>query len=537
MEEYFARPFSLHQGWSAVDSSKELYKFWKQCWGSNRPSEFLTHADLAPKYMSIEDISSTAPESVQLFPTSILNSPPGRSLIRAEYTSLYDWLSNYHNDSVFSRRRQAAIITGHPGIGKSVFRVFILYQRCLAKKPTLFYDTAGRKLYLFYQDGVAMHKANDDLDLGQFTRETWLLMDALDELTIPSLLWEGEEKQPRIILTASPTSCTKWSTTWVENQPVDVVKVFMKGWTDDELRYGCALYKIPWSDLRKRRRGVGAVPRNLFRDNHEQLATMSEAAVYSLSNNEIEHLLTSSYPNLPHEIIYDNRTNPDPRTLPAKFILSSRVAGALRTRLLQMDRSKRLSLFSRLYGVLVKELTNVLYEIYVLDRLAEDVVTDLELFPCPEDSKTIVEGKNHDADLGPNHNELLQSPTATTFRIVGVSAYDLHRKSRIAIQPEILYVPLSIDVGKTGHVAFYLDSFGPSNVLRLLRITTTVEPETLPEMVIRDMKERIMGLPPEEDWEMIYIRPYKVEPASVPCARFGKVSCMCCYFPADFVVL
>ncbi|KAK7014095.1 hypothetical protein VNI00_019417 [Paramarasmius palmivorus] len=497
MGEYFARPFSLHQGWSAVDSSKEPYKFWKQCWGSNRPSESLTHADLAPKYMSIEDISTSTPESIQLFPTSILNIPPGRSLILAEYISLYDWLSNYHNDSVFSRRRQAIVVTGHPGI---------------AKKPTLFYDTAGRKLYLFYQDGVAMHKANDDLDLGQFTRETWLLMDALDELPIPSLLWEGEEKQPRIILTASPTSCTKWSRTWAENQ-LDVVKVFMKGWTDDELRYG-------------RRRGVGAVPRNLFRDNHEQLATMSEAAVYSLSNDEIEHLLTSSYPNLPHEIIYESRTDPDPRALPAKFILSPRVAGALRTRLLQMDRSKRLSLFNRLYGVLVKELTSVLYEIYVLDRLAEDV-TDLELFPMgrySEDSKTSVKEKNPDADLGPLRSLPPQSPMATTFRIVGVCAYHLHWKSRISIQPEILYVPLSIDVGETAHVAFYLDSFGPSNVLRLLRITSTVEPEPLPETVIRDMKERMMGLPPEEDWEIIYIGPYAVELASVPCARFGKIS-------------
>ncbi|KAK7056349.1 hypothetical protein VNI00_002903 [Paramarasmius palmivorus] len=115
MEKYFSRPFSLDQpGWYAINPPRGLYQFWKQCWGTDQPQELLTHADLAPKCMSmpVNDLPSTS-TSIQLCPASILRLQ--RALLREEYKLLYERLNN-HDFQGWKFRQAILVITGHPGI-------------------------------------------------------------------------------------------------------------------------------------------------------------------------------------------------------------------------------------------------------------------------------------------------------------------------------------------------------------------------------------------------------------------------------------
>ncbi|KAI3618092.1 hypothetical protein WG66_005542 [Moniliophthora roreri] len=129
MEEYIRNP--LDDSWETVGSDDEAYQYWQKYWNKE--------AELGP--LSREDFLEYIPEDVfddqalqlKRFPT--LFKSIEEAITREEYEKLY-----------------TTVITGHPGIGKTFFGLYVLYRRCVQRKPTLYWDE--EYVYLFHDSGV-----------------------------------------------------------------------------------------------------------------------------------------------------------------------------------------------------------------------------------------------------------------------------------------------------------------------------------------------------------------------------------------------
>ncbi|ESK94116.1 hypothetical protein Moror_12783 [Moniliophthora roreri MCA 2997] len=84
-------------------------------------------------------------------------------------------------------------------------------------------------------------------------------------------------------------------------------------------------------------------------------------------------------------------------------------------------------------------------------------------------------------------------------------AYEL--RERLYIKPGTLYVPLFCN--EAGQNTFHLDDSNSESeeTLRLLQFTTVAE-QKLPQKLL-DLKQHFDGLPPEENWELVFVQPYR----------------------------
>ncbi|EEB91772.1 hypothetical protein MPER_09818, partial [Moniliophthora perniciosa FA553] len=348
-DPYFTVPFTLDQGWESVLRSTLEYQFHNLCW-NKEPNTILTRAQLIPYIPDLDDTAPNTPGTFQTFPAPITESLEN-ALLRQEYIHLYEWLCDF--DFQGSPRRQANVITGHPGIGKTIFRIFILYKRCLAGKPTLYLDSLEHRLFLFYEGGVASisSTAITRSSIERFQKDTWLLIDGAMKEVNPLTLTLPKKNHPRIIFTTSPFCESIWKM-WDQVNIAEII-AYMKGWTDDEFRSGCALHKVTWDTFYARRHDIGPIPRYLFEDIEARVqarVASVDRAVESLSNEQLRRIImdqalspTTEAPDFPYHILFMNRVDSNPLAPPVNSLLSERVGTALRRRLLKMGRTERAS--------------------------------------------------------------------------------------------------------------------------------------------------------------------------------------------------
>ncbi|RDX40177.1 hypothetical protein OH76DRAFT_1490510 [Lentinus brumalis] len=114
-------------------------------------------------------------------------------VIRPEYIWLRETIETGYLQTV-----KAVIVTGHPGIGKTVWLLYLLLHRLERKLPTaihLFGDT----FVIFDDNGATVRDAEDYV---QMTNDYWALSDANITIRQPCLAFQGSEA--RIILASSP---------------------------------------------------------------------------------------------------------------------------------------------------------------------------------------------------------------------------------------------------------------------------------------------------------------------------------------------
>ncbi|KAK7020655.1 hypothetical protein VNI00_017693 [Paramarasmius palmivorus] len=182
---YFQNPSNYLQtlqstGWKEMEHTDEKHRFWTRAWDQKEPPKSLGPSEFA------EPMADSSYQA-ETFPTSLDELP--RALLREEYRRMYDGLCALGPDpQPKGGRRTAVPITGHPGIGKTIFRDYALYRRCLEGKPTLYFDEST--LYLFHEGGVLSLGKDVHTDLttlDPFTPDTRLLLDGPSpQLPIPN---------------------------------------------------------------------------------------------------------------------------------------------------------------------------------------------------------------------------------------------------------------------------------------------------------------------------------------------------------------
>ncbi|KAK7056953.1 hypothetical protein VNI00_002671 [Paramarasmius palmivorus] len=542
---YFQDPSNYLQtlqsmGWKEV-LPEQQYQFWKRAWVQKEVPKLLRPEEFAD---AMADPSCPA----ETFPTSLEEVP--QALLRTEYRRVYDWLCAPNPDPQAGAMRAARPITGHPGIGKTIFREYVLYRRCMDHKPTLYFDVLPQILYLFHEGGVLFvtKGKTDSTTLNPFNQDTWLLLDGpRPDRQIPDDLLLPKWKHPKIIFTASPSLESEW-VRW-HKYPMNLQVVYMQGWNVYELRYGSLIYHMKWTDVAQRLLVVGPIPRHLFIQNQYEMQSkridqaIRDLTVENLKRIQASDVLYESFggPRTHHCIQYINRTdNENVRAAPRTFLLSEHVAKQIRHRLVNIIVQSRVNLIEKYSGAGQEaNLSSYRYEVHILRQLAEmnaDFQVDMyrmvrlpanRSIPTPGGPKrNDRRGRKRSAPSGkppagrkkpeppwytaygqPSKMKELQDlrslsatePISLVIKPMDAFIYEPGQVGSIPVRSRVLYVPRIPN--ETAIDAFYVDD----NTLWLLQLTVGASHTVRPGLLY--LKTRFEGLP--DDWRLIFVQPYQ----------------------------
>ncbi|KAF8344470.1 hypothetical protein F5887DRAFT_971403 [Amanita rubescens] len=215
-------------GSSANDSHllARLRKLHTHLWGENR---IVRRGEMA---CSILDLALFGVLNLNIRPDKIL-------LIRDEYVFAYDdILQDTLKISTTDGQRSATLVTGQPGIGKSLFLFYVLARRLHDKSPVAF-QIDEHNFVLFDQDGVTLHSTTDS----QVPEGTWALSDS-DASSRRGLCMAFQQPAFHVIYTSSP-SHRRWKN-WVKR--LGARKYIMDVWSLEELQTLLALHNLDFPE-------------------------------------------------------------------------------------------------------------------------------------------------------------------------------------------------------------------------------------------------------------------------------------------------
>lgn len=160
-----------------------------------------------------------------------------RIWIRAEYIRIYDHLVEYYNQKtsqVSEKISPSVVITGQPGIGKSVWLYYAL-RRCLAERRPVILRYGIRPL-LFVDDGV--YYMRGAFDLVHYKRVLWTLVDAdEDPAGVPREF--VTQNTPFFVIYTASLATRRWSR--LEKTTSNEV-IVMNPWSRGEIHRAAELY-------------------------------------------------------------------------------------------------------------------------------------------------------------------------------------------------------------------------------------------------------------------------------------------------------
>ncbi|KAF8519742.1 hypothetical protein BU17DRAFT_47470 [Hysterangium stoloniferum] len=152
--------------------------------------------------------------------------PPNILLIREEYKLAYDTiLADTHKEG---QRRSAFLVTGQPGIGKSLFLLYLLFRRLEEQEPVALQIDAD-EFVLFSMNGVSVHSGKTSF-ADYIPKGAWALSDSWGEVLWPCSAFQSP--RAHVIHTSSPSS-HRWKD-WVKRLSADMY--IMDIWSLEELR-------------------------------------------------------------------------------------------------------------------------------------------------------------------------------------------------------------------------------------------------------------------------------------------------------------
>ncbi|KAL7999158.1 putative P-loop containing nucleoside triphosphate hydrolase [Plasmopara halstedii] len=151
-----------------------------------------------------------------------------------------------------------AVITGTPGIGKSLFMYYVMWKLIKEKKRVLFFSIVGP----IYFDGSAMmecEKLPSQLEYEFWSSDLWCLMDSVDPTSIAGLSLH----ECSVLLASTP----RWDyiSEFKKFVPTPVV-LYMPLWTKEELSTIAFLYPDANKVWVNRFNCLGGVPRLVLQD-------------------------------------------------------------------------------------------------------------------------------------------------------------------------------------------------------------------------------------------------------------------------------
>ncbi|KAG9310264.1 hypothetical protein JVU11DRAFT_9382 [Chiua virens] len=128
--------------------------------------------------------------------------------------------------------RYGAIVTGQPGIGKTIFDIYILVRRLGAKQAVVLQFPNGHPCYALFHYEVTYHNITTQNPLANAPTFLWALCDSNHNVQQPAGIFYGKWDKIRIIQTTSPQE-SRWKA-WKKQQGAEIY--VMDIWSEDELR-------------------------------------------------------------------------------------------------------------------------------------------------------------------------------------------------------------------------------------------------------------------------------------------------------------
>ncbi|KAH9043513.1 hypothetical protein EDB83DRAFT_2407406 [Lactarius deliciosus] len=163
-------------------------------------------------------------------------------LVRKEYIRLYKYCKKYLGSYRDEPMPPSVVITGQPGIGKSVWITYALCQRLTEGEPVIWYSDTRR--YLFVDEGV--FEVPPDYPSSMFKTRIWTFIDADDSNDgIPDYFAPHRTKH-LIILSSSPES-SRWK---LLTKTTQCSIAIMDPWTREEISQAAVTRGLTASDPR-----------------------------------------------------------------------------------------------------------------------------------------------------------------------------------------------------------------------------------------------------------------------------------------------
>ncbi|KAJ7223068.1 hypothetical protein GGX14DRAFT_540146 [Mycena pura] len=211
-----------------VAPSTQLLAFYEKAWGRPWPSrqEVISTTDIhSDTAMVIDDDSDSQATPVNLtykvysgitevVEALIMPLSTGRILVaREEYMFLRKQLEDMF--AAIPLPHWAAVVTGHPGIGKTMFLVYLLLCRLESKSPTAV-QVDNDQYYIFDEQGVSIFRLN------QFPtrlRRCWALVDSNESVVSPCT--PCTRMAEYVVLTTLPEP-SRWKT-WLKYRGGEII--------------------------------------------------------------------------------------------------------------------------------------------------------------------------------------------------------------------------------------------------------------------------------------------------------------------------
>ncbi|KAG3036926.1 hypothetical protein PC121_g24173 [Phytophthora cactorum] len=200
--------------------------------------------------------------------------------IRSSYTVIADQaLLNPDGDMV-----KYAVVTGTPGVGKSMFVYYVMWRLIKDKKRVLFITRQPP----IYFDGSTIHECKQLPYSGNqqfWSPELWCLVDSVD----PTAMTELPVEECSVLLASTPRR--DYIGEFKKLAPTPVV-LYMPLWTKEELSAIAPLYPNAQDEWENRFKCLGGVPRLVLQDIETDPQVLLESACNSCSLDECKTLVS-----------------------------------------------------------------------------------------------------------------------------------------------------------------------------------------------------------------------------------------------------
>ncbi|EDR06022.1 uncharacterized protein LACBIDRAFT_294749 [Laccaria bicolor S238N-H82] len=156
--------------------------------------------------------------------------------IRAEYIRVFNSVNAYYDEPTSTPGAPCVVVTGQPGIGKSVW-VYYALRRCLAeRKPVIWYSK--RCCYMFAEDGV--YEMPADFQRANLKSYIWTLVDS-DEAPdgVPPYL--VPHRTPLFVIFSTSPRDDRWSRLHKTVRPMVAI---MNPWKRKEILRAATIYPL-----------------------------------------------------------------------------------------------------------------------------------------------------------------------------------------------------------------------------------------------------------------------------------------------------
>ncbi|OBZ68810.1 hypothetical protein A0H81_10997 [Grifola frondosa] len=219
-------------------------------------------------------------------------------LIREEYDAMLQEIEMYHSEV---SEGGGMIITGQPGIGKSLFLIYVLFKTLLAGEPVMFHQLYDHEqVFIFCEAGVFSCPAmTDPTYLAEFAETHGVsraiaLVDSNDKINIPPICITG----PSPIFVVQTPSPAHEHRTWSKEKQL-VATCVMQPWSWSEILAGNTLQaqRIPEDRLLEVYTKFGPSAQTCYSFTDESLVEEWEADIHTYCRSaNLETIQTAFYP-------------------------------------------------------------------------------------------------------------------------------------------------------------------------------------------------------------------------------------------------